>query len=282
MVITRISFFAVSAFLMLSASSCTHDPQGDISKAIRDCASSDAVGVGQIIYTGPVGVGPGSRWIRLNADLLRIAADARNIFGAIPTSPDFMAPPPGTGTNCDMARNTKRSLGADLGVSVATLPISANLKTKIGNSAKVSVSVEGFEWQDVMVDVYNGLIDSLPDASPYKRPGPGRLTAISMLRVKGYEATVDFNANTDLGLGVGYKGPLPANLVGEVKTSVTATVTDDGKLVIKVPGESYIAGIFRPVNGASGRTESSSTTVAGKNNQWIVKTSDIQGGRGLR
>jgi hypothetical protein len=52
--------------------------------------------------------------------------------------------------------NTKKTaLGVDLGVSVATLPVSADLKGKIGNAANVVATVEAFEWHDAKLDVYN-------------------------------------------------------------------------------------------------------------------------------
>lgn len=279
--IARITIAAASIVVLLSGSRCDPGPEGQISHAIKTCASTEAVGAGQIIYTGPVGVGPGSRWVRLNADLLKIAAEAKDIFGKVPTDPDFMAPPPGTGANCDIASTKKTNLGGDLGVSVATLPISVDLKAKIGNSANVIVTVEAFEWHDVKFDVYNALLKALPEASPFKHPAPGRFTAVSMLKVKDYTATVDVAKNTDLGLGVGYKGPLPASVVGDVKANVTATVTEAGKLVIKVPGESYVAGIFRPINGSTGTTESV-TRVTGTPNDWSVVQSGVEGSRDHR
>lgn len=269
----RVSVFAIGCLFLLTASSC--DPKiTDAAKTIKECASSDLVKSGQIIYTGPVGSGPGSRWIVLNEGPTVIAADVKDIFSR--DMPEILAAPPTTGTNCNLSTTKKVDLGVDLGVSVSTLPVSADLKSKIKTSASVQSTIDGFEWHSIKVDVYNNLISALPDASPYKRPGPGRMTAVAMLRVKGYTATIDVGTNTDLGLGVGYVGPLPASVSGDVKGKVSAAVTTTGKLVITIPGEVYIAGIFRPVNGGSGRTESASEVIANEEGKWTVRAADVK------
>lgn len=248
---------AAFSVVLLSASSCDPTADGAV-KIIKDCAATDLVKSSQIIYTGPVGSGPGTRWIIFNNGYSQIAADVKDMFGR--EIPEAIASRPASGTNCNLNTERKLELGVDMGVTIATLPVSSDLKSKIGNSKKVVSTIDGFEWRTIKFDVYNQLIEALPASSPYKQPGPGRMTAVSMLQVKGYTASVDVGSSTELGLTAGYTGPLPAALIGDVKGKINAAITSSGKLVISIPGEVYIAGIFRPVSG-NGKTESSAPAV---------------------
>jgi hypothetical protein len=266
---------AIAAVFILSASSCDKKNE-TAANTIKACASSDLVKTSQILYTGPVGSGPGARWIVYPNGPSIIAADAKDIFGK--EIPEAIADRPASGANCNLNNTKKIDFGLDLGVSISTLPVSADLKSKIGNTANVTSTIDGFEWQSIKVDVYNKMISDLPDSSPYKRPGPGRMTAVAMLRVKGYTATVDVSSQTDLGLGVGYKGPLPSSLVGDVQGKVQAAVTTTGKLVISVPGEVYIAGIFRPIDGGTGKTESSKESTPTEN-EWKIRPVEVNARR---
>ena len=269
----------VVGVILLSAESCEGPKGGDAANRLKNCASTDLVPASQILYTGPVGVGPGSRWVKFREGLVTIAADVSDIFSP-PVPPSIYAPHPAL-SSCTLTTSGKISLDANLGVDVSSLPVSAALKAKIGRETKVSVSAEGFEWDSIKFDVYNNLIASLPESSPYKHPGPNRLTAVSMLKVKGYTATVDISSPKTLGLDASYKGPLPSNLTGDAKANISATIDSSGKLDIKVPGETFIMGIFRPVNGATGQTESAHMKTAETPAVWKVAPASVRGSRRL-
>jgi len=275
---TRLYLGIAAAVLLLAAAKCSPDNKGI--KELKACASSETTPESVILYTGPVGVGPGSRWIRFKSGLVQIAADVSDIFPP-PVPKDIYAPLP-TSTGCTFDSSTKISLSSDLGVNVSNLPVSADLKAKLGKSAKVTVAAEGFEWESVKFDVYNHYLSLLPDSSSYKRPGPNRLTALSMLKVKGYTATVDLASTTSLGLTANYKGPLPSNLLGDASGDVSADIDSEGKLEIKVPGETYIMGVFRPINAATGQTESATVQAAPATNELTIQGVEVKGSRRLQ
>jgi len=241
--------------------------------AIKKCAESEIVKSSVIIYTGPVGAKEGSRWVKLSDELMVVAAEVDDIFP--PKAPDNIFATTPDASNCSFNQTTKVDLGGELGVSVKTLPVSATLKGKIGDSSKITATVDGFQWRWVKFDTYNEKIKALKADSTYRNPGMGRYTSLGMLKVNGYTALVEFTNNTDLGVGVGYTGPLPASLAGEVNAGVTASITKEGKLELKIPGESYVAGVFRPVK-ADGTTESSTINEATEKIDWNVRIVDVK------
>jgi len=247
---------ACFSLLYLTSGICATASGASAAHTIKECVSTDLIGQGDIYYTGPVPYGPGARWFKETPTLIVLAADVKDIFG--PNVPKrIYAPVASVGGACSLSSTKKTELSADLGVDIAALPLSANLKGRLGTSVHVTATVDGFSWEAVKVDVYNDAIRKLPNDSSFKHPKAGRLTAIAMLKVRGYTATIDLTSNNELGLGANFKGPLPKRFSGEIKANASATVTADGKLVISVPGETYIAAILRPINADTGETESS-------------------------
>jgi hypothetical protein len=206
---------------------------------------------------------------------MQIGADVGDIFGATPAN--IYAPAPAD-AQCKIDTKSKIMFGADLGATVSTLPISAELQAKIGTDKKVDVSAEGFQWESIKIDVYNGEIAKLPDASPYKKPPAGRFTATSVLKVRGYTATVSIASTTDLGLSANFTGPVPGTVLSGGKVGLTAQITKEGKLELKVPGDSYVMAIFRPI-GTGGQTQSATPAGGSAASDWTFDSTRVQGSR---
>lgn len=223
--------------------------------ALKNCAATDLTAEDIIRYTGPVGSGPGSRWVVFNNTSTAIAADITDLLGN-PVPPEVFAKPPGVAGQCDIGNTTTTSIGGELSLSIATLPVSGDLKARLANVKVSSVTVNGYQWESIKFDVYNNLISKIPEGSPYRVPGAGRQTAIAMLKVKGYTATLDTTSSQSAELNAKYSGELPKALTGDLGGGVKASVDNKGKFQITIPGETYIAGIFRPVNAGTGEAQS--------------------------
>src|SRR5947207_7246693 len=83
-------------------------------EAIKQCASSDAIGADAIRYTGPTGAGPGSYWVQLNgtSSMFVIGAVPSDIFGDVPQN--IFAPPSGDSA-CAFSSTTKSDVKLNLG-----------------------------------------------------------------------------------------------------------------------------------------------------------------------
>lgn len=258
-----ILILAVGACVTLSG--CNEDKvnAADSSQAIKNCAANDTIPGAAIRYTGPTGVGPGTEWAVLRRTtedgktlvVTQIGATPETIFGNPPPK-DIFAPEP-TAAGCSMSSTSKTNLGLTFGLSGATLPVSGALKTDLAKAKILSVSVEGFAWHSLQLLNFNDRLLKLPAGSPFKGGGPIPIeVALSMLKVKNYVATLDVTDVKGVDLKAKYNGPLPKELTGDLSAGVTASYDGKGHLELKVPGETYVAGVFWPLNAATSMVQS--------------------------
>jgi hypothetical protein len=224
-------------------------------QAIKGCAGSDVLPSTAIMYTGPTGAGPGSFWVAMNGNQTEfvIGAIPADIFGS-PVPQNIYAPPSTDGA-CAFSSSATTEVKLNLGADLKTLPLSASAETDLKDATVIDVTADGFQWESVKYLVYNAQLSSSQSARAYFKPNVW--VAIGMLKVRNYVANLDVSKVQNVDLSAKYNGPLGGAMTGNLSGGVTASYNGSGKLKLTIPGETYVAGVFRPLNPASGQVESS-------------------------
>ena len=277
------------AWIGLAMAGCSSNPPAatgaDASQAIKECAATDALPMSAIVYVGPTGAGPGSEWVRLKGgfmkpDVVSIGALPSDIFGN-PVPERIFLPNAGS-SSCTLNGSGKVDLGATFGADIKTLPISASVKGELSKGKVLTLTADGFEFKWVKFIVYNEELAKLPISSPYRGGGsqPNLMAAIGMLQVKNYVVTLDVSQVTGVDFSAKYSGALPKALTGDLNATVTAKYDGKNKLELRIPTETYVAAVLRPVNPATGMVETATAgTGATTKFEWNAAAAEIEGKR---
>ena len=239
----------------IAVAACGGDAASSAQKLIAECAGSALVGSKHIRYTGPMPLSEGQLFVRLAPDLVVPGPDAKAMFGD-PLPANFLVKKPPV-ADCANTKDRHTDLKAELGVTVATLPVSGQLKTDLSRGQLTSATVSGFTWQWVNYVELNAQLARLPENDAVRsavRKGNTEIV-IGALRVANYRAEVDLTQANDVDLSAKYSGPLTGAMKADLGAGVQYVVKEKGKIVLTIPGETYVAGVFRPIS-AGGQVES--------------------------
>lgn len=277
-VTTRVAVATFVTGYCLFSSGCKSDASAaTAAQAIKQCAASDAAPASAIRYTGPTGAGPGSYWVQTTGagSVFVIGALPEDIFGK-PVPENIFAPAPNAGV-CAYSSNKSIDLKANIGADLRALPLSAKAQAELKDAQIVSVAADAFQWNSIKYLVYNEEIIKSERAKAYR--GPNIWVAVGMLRVKNYVATLDVSNVRNIDLSGKYNGPLGEAVTGNLSAGVTSSYDGASKLKLTVPGETYVAGLFRPANAVSGEVESAHSDGSTPPMDWTLVPIEIQGPR---
>jgi hypothetical protein len=247
-----------------------------VAQALKQCAVSDVLPADLIVYTGPTGAGPGSYWVSLNGTntQLTIGAEPTDIFG--PNVPANIFGSKGQASSCDFSSSSTTEVKLNVGADLTTLPLSASAEADLKDATVLSVTADGFQWEPIKYLVFNQEIAKSPYVKALLRKD--LWVSIGMLKIRNYVANLDVSKVRNVDLSAKYNGKLSGSVAGNLSAGVTGSYDGKATLKLTIPGETYVAGVFRQVDPTTGGAESAHVT-APPPITWSAQTVQIVGDR---
>jgi hypothetical protein len=234
----KLTWLLPAVALLLGCNGGDNDARTAWQKVLSQCATTDLVSPGNILYFGPSNVvGPGSVFRKASAGDYRIRWPIKSI---VPPASDAVIVP-GADQPCSGSTQSNSDISATLGFAGQSSPISANLQGDFKKANSVEVKAGHLAWDTVAEGPYQGYVDSLPPTSGAQKDlFTGQMLVLyRALRVSGYTVNLTFSSSDAASLQAKYTG---AQLGGQLGGGFSAAWSSSGTLTLSSSGDFYIAG----------------------------------------
>lgn len=221
-------------------SGCDSSMRQYVQEMLKKCASNDLLGK-NIIYFGPTNnLGAGTLFRKFPDGSYQLSLIANSY---IPANSGIVHD--SGSSSCTGNDKVSISLNGSLTADKLLGAVPVGIGAKLSSAKTASISVASYEWQELQIASYEGLISGLPSDSPIRSAiltKHDRILARA-LKVSGLKATLTFSSD----VAPNIKASIPAKIASgdNLGIDLTAEWKDDHTLQLTANDDAYIAGELR-------------------------------------